>query len=272
MKKKDYYMVDLFWIQLLLSFIVGSVWVTLTTIMAERFGSKIGGFIGGLPSSTLVALLFIGWTQTPEIASQATTVMPLIIGFGSIFLVAYAIASKRNFITGLIAALSTWFVLSALVVVFKIENFAFSIFAWLLTIPISYYILEKKVNIKSYGKIKVTYTLLQIIGRAILSGLIIAFAVFMGKFGGPIFGGIFSVFPAIYTSTLIITYNSGGVEFSRAIAKSLMLNASITIIAYTIAVRYFYLISGLLLGTTIAYAISTAVAYLTYVFINKRMK
>jgi hypothetical protein len=54
-----------FWIKLFLGFIVGSIWVTLTTVSAERFGSKVGGLIGGLPSTVVIALLFIGLTQSP---------------------------------------------------------------------------------------------------------------------------------------------------------------------------------------------------------------
>jgi len=37
-----------FYLLLLLSLLVGSIWVTLTTILAEKFGSKIGGLIGML--------------------------------------------------------------------------------------------------------------------------------------------------------------------------------------------------------------------------------
>ncbi len=32
-----------FWLKLFLGFLVGSLWITLTTISAERFGSKVGG-------------------------------------------------------------------------------------------------------------------------------------------------------------------------------------------------------------------------------------
>ena len=58
-----------FWYKLLLSFLVGGCWVTLTTIIAEKFGSKIGGLLGGLPSTIVVSLLFIGLTQNAEVAS-----------------------------------------------------------------------------------------------------------------------------------------------------------------------------------------------------------
>ena len=57
-----------FLIQLFLSFLVGSFWITTITIISEKMGSKIGGLIGGLPTTTLVALLFIGITQSPQAA------------------------------------------------------------------------------------------------------------------------------------------------------------------------------------------------------------
>ena len=53
-----------FWLKLILGFIVGSLWVTLTTVSAERFGSKVGGLIGGLPSTVVIALLDIMFTLT----------------------------------------------------------------------------------------------------------------------------------------------------------------------------------------------------------------
>ena len=85
-----------FWYKLGLSFVVGSVWVTLSTITAERYGSKIGGLIGGLPSTAVVALLFIGFTQTPLAASEATTIMPLAQGFNGLFIIVYLLLVRRG--------------------------------------------------------------------------------------------------------------------------------------------------------------------------------
>ena len=59
-----------FWIKFGLSFLVGGVWVTLSSVAAERFGSKAGGLIGGLPSTIVVTLLFIGLTQSAERAAE----------------------------------------------------------------------------------------------------------------------------------------------------------------------------------------------------------
>ena len=62
---------DPFVLKLVLTAFVGGSWVVLSTIIAERAGTKLGGVIAGLPSSSLIAFLFIGWTQSPQAAAQA---------------------------------------------------------------------------------------------------------------------------------------------------------------------------------------------------------
>src|SRR5579862_5879149 len=80
---------SLFLFKLALTFLVGSLWLTGATILAERFGSKIGGVIAGMPSTIVIALFFIGWTQTPLAASQATVVVPLVMGIDGLFIITY---------------------------------------------------------------------------------------------------------------------------------------------------------------------------------------
>ncbi len=259
-----------FYFLLALSFLVGSIWVTLTSVAAERFGSKIGGLIGGLPSTAIVSFFFIGLTQSPQTASQATEVFPLAYSITGLFLVFFALLSKNKFLVSLIGSLLIWFSLSALVILFNIDNFYISLLAYGFVFSISYYILEKRLKIPSTGRVQMKYSPLQILGRAVFSGLIIAFAVFMSKVGGPIFGGIFSAFPAVFISILIISYRSGGMDFSRALTKPLMTTGMLTVVAYGTAVRYLYPGFGLIAGTAGAYIISLASAYASYMIFQKR--
>ena len=70
----------LFILQLLLTLIIGSIWIYLIIMTGKYFGSKIGGFVGGLPSTALLSFFFIGFTQSPEIASEAAKVFPVAYG------------------------------------------------------------------------------------------------------------------------------------------------------------------------------------------------
>lgn len=262
---------DLFWLHLILAFIVGSIWVTLTTVAAERFGSKAGGFIGGLPSTAVVSFFFIGLSQTPTVASQSTTVFPLAYGFTGLFLVFYAMLVRKGFLVALLGSLLTWFTLSALIVILDVKNFVFSLIACALILLFSYHMLESRLKVESVPSVKIHYAPTQILCRAVFSGFLIAFVVFISKFAGPVFGGIFSAFPAVFTSTLVISYQSGGLEFSRAITKPLMLTGMITIVIYGLGVRFFYPGLGLVLGTVVAYALAMASAVFTSIFIRKKL-
>ena len=264
-------MLDLFWLHPALAFVVGGLWVTVTTVAAERFGSKAGGFIGGLPSTAVVSFFFIGLSQTPAVAAQATTVFPLAYGFTGLFLVLYAALASQGLATALLGSLFLWFLLSALAVTLGVRDFAFSLAAYLVILFVSYYVLEKRLVLVSTARTQIAYSARQILWRAVFSGVMIAFVIFISKVAGPIFGGIFSAFPAVFISTLIITYQSSGMEFSRAITKPLMVTGMITIVVYSLGVRYFYPGLGLVPGTLAAYAMAMVSAYFTAIFVQRKL-
>jgi uncharacterized membrane protein (GlpM family) len=260
-----------FWFKLLLSFIVGSLWVTLTTLCAERFGSKIGGLIGGLPSTVVIALLFIGFTQSPQVAAQATTVMPLAQGLNGLFILAFMLLIRRGLWSGLLGALLVWFIQSTLLYLLDIHAFWISLIGWLILLFLCYAVLEKWMKISSLGKLRVSYPPFHLVWRALFGGLMIALAVFVGKLGGPLLGGIFGSFPAMFLSTLVITYTSGGLDFSRSVGKSLLISGLINVPLYEIVVRFLYPAVGLGVGTALALLISLGTGYLTFMFMKARL-
>jgi hypothetical protein len=260
-----------FWLRLFLGFIVGSLWVTLTTLSAERFGSKVGGLIGGLPSTVVIALLFIGITQSPQVAAEATTIMPFAQGLNGLVVITFMVLASRGVWAGLLGAVPLWFLQSSLLFLLDIQFFWISLLGWLILLGICYFIVEKRLEIKSSGKTALSYPPSQLFWRALFGGAVIAFAVFMGKIGGPLLGGIFGSFPAMFLSTLVITLKTGGTSFCRSVGKSLLISGLINVPLYEIAVRFLYPRVNLGLGTIIALLFSILTGYLTFQFMKSRL-
>jgi uncharacterized membrane protein (GlpM family) len=260
-----------FWLKLALSFVVGSLWVTLTTLSAERFGSKVGGLVGGLPSTVVIALLFIGLTQSPQAAAEVTTIMPLAQGLNGIFVLTFILLIPRGLSLAIPSSLLVWLVQSSILYGLNIQAFWISLAGWIILLVFCYIVAEKRMNILSRGNLPITYQAWQLVWRAIFGGAVIALAVLMGKLGGPLLGGIFASFPAMFLSTLVITSRAGGAEFARPVGKAIMVSGLINVPLYEIAVRLLYPKVGLGIGTILALAFSMLTGYLTYQFMKTRM-
>lgn len=252
-----------FLVRLIISFIVGSLWVTGSTVLAERYGTKIGGLVTGMPSTVLLGLFFIAWTQSTAVAVEATSVIPFIGGINCLFLVVYITLIQYSFWLALISALSVWFLLSLTLVFLKINDFVTSIVFYTLFFFISYYIVEKKLRIKSEQGRVVSITSSMLMVRGLISGFIIALTVLLAKIGGPLLGGVFAMFPAMFLGTLLITYFSRGPSFSAAVMKSSMLGA-ISVVIFGITARFVYIPYGLWIGTVLSLGVSYLCAYIIH--------
>ncbi len=260
---------DPFVLKVLLSFIVGGLWTIVATVLADKYGTKIGGFIAGLPSTILLGLFFIAWTQNPRAAVEATTMVPIVGGIGYLFLAVYAYLVRKSLYRALIFSFLLWFMLVFWLVRGHFSNYPVSLFSYCLALVLSW-LLEYPLQIKSLPGQKIKYTPKIILLRSLLSGSIIALAVWLAKIGGPLLGGAFATFPAMFTSMLLITYFAQGPVFSAALTKSLMLS-SITVIIYSMGVRFTYLPLGIIWGTSISMLISFISGLFIYRFAIKKL-
>jgi hypothetical protein len=261
----------IFFLQLLLTFTVGSLWIYLTVLSGLKFGSKTSGFIAGLPSTALLSFFFIGFTQSPEIASEATTVFPLSMGISGTFLVVYGWLANRGFAPAILIAILVWFGLSVMVLYIHPAHFGLNLLIYAVAMFIAFFILEKYLKIKSVSNQKAHTSTKHMIYRSLFGGFIILMTVLIAKKGGPVMGGIFAGFPAMFISTLVISYKVQGMPFSRAMTKPLLVTGMITIAVYAVAMKYLYLYTGLYLGTLGAICISAISAYLTFRFILPKL-
>jgi hypothetical protein len=255
---------------LALSFLVGGVWVTVATHFADKYGTKLGGIITGLPSTALISLFFIAWTQSPKVAVQATTIIPIIGAVNALFLLVYISLVRKNFVLALGTSFVLWTGFSLTLVLFRFDDFTLSVFLYLMVVILSFFLIEKILRVKSKRPGPVENTLKTLLFRSFFSGTIILLAVLLGKIGGPLFGGMFAMFPAMFTGTLLITYISHGSLFSSAMMKVALLSAS-SVVLYAILVRFTYIPLGLFLGTLVSILVSFFYAFALHVLFVKKI-
>jgi len=260
---------SLFLFKLVVTFLVGSLWLTGATILAERFGSKIGGVIAGMPSTIVIALFFIGWTQTPVAASQATVVVPLIMGIDGIFILTYASLVRRSFPLALISSLFVWLCFSFALVLIHFNNFGLSLIGFLGLLLFSYVVMEYVLRVKSLAGRNTPLSFSNVLLRGLVSGLIITLAVAFAKLGGPLLGGVFASFPAVFLSTMILTYFAQGRVFSVSVMKTLLLSGTINTTVYASAVRFLYPLLGLIGGTISSFLLSLVSMYVVFLLVKK---
>jgi len=261
-------MADLLILHLILALTVGGAWVSFATLIAERYGSALGGLVGGFPAISIVSFLFIGLNQGPETASQATIVFPLALSFTMSFLLVYAVLSKNGFRVAFPAGLLVWASLSVLTAILNLRNLFFSVGVFLSVASFCFYMLKMKMKLPHVGGAEIAYSLRQVAFRAIVGGCIIALAVLSSQLGGPELGGIASSFPAIFSLTLFFAYRARGMALSRALTKPLLISAGLTAFPYSLLVGYLYPILGVGIGTIVGLSCIVPLAALAHFLIN----
>ena len=248
--------------QIVLPFILSAFVVVLIMFIAERYGSKTGGILGTLPSTIVVAFLFISYTKGTTFASNAASIVPAELGINVVFLLVFSLLINRSTLLAFLMTFVVWILLSAFLVVFNPQDILFSLIVYLLTGVVSFIILEKIKRIPSVGNVKVWYTPQKIFLRGILAGSVIAIAVFLSNIDAVI-SGVFSVFPAILSSTMLISVREHGPDFAAGMAKSMMIGLS-SVATYATAIHFFYPLYGVFVGTIAAYLLALCVTLAIY--------
>ncbi len=251
-------------IRLVLAFVVGSLWVTATTIIAEKKGAVIGGILGGFPSTAAFSFLFIAINQSTDAAVNATTVFPLAFALTNAYLFFYAFFAKKGFKVGLTVSLLIWFIASTLIVLSGITDYIVAVIGGAAISVITFYLFSKKLKLVRFEGEKTLYRTSAVVLRGLGAGTLVAVSVLLSQIGGPVLGGVAAAFPAVFTSTLIILQHSKGTEYTRSISKPLAITGILTVIPYSVAVHYLYPAAGIWPGTLLAYLIVIPLALLSF--------
>ncbi len=249
-------MTSVFYLQMVLSMVVAGLWIGGVTVLSERLGSRLGGMVSNLPSTILVSLLFIGLTQGAPFAAEASVTVPLGMTISTLFLFTFIVLIPRGMIVALTGSLAVWVGLAAFSSLFQeagriqwtILYFVVAVTTWLIA--------EKVIHIPSVPKTIRKFSMLRVLVRALFAGLVVGGAVLAGATLNAFWTGLFTTFPAVMLSSMVILTLSAGAPFARALGK-VMLLASTNIVIYGFCAGYFFPLFGLGWGTFLSFIIAT---------------
>ena len=265
---------NLFLIQLILSFFVGGIAIATLSFIAERTSDKIAGVVLSLPSTVVITFIFIGWTTSAQTVSDIVPTSIAADGSVMIFTIVYLYLSKiklpkiYSILLSFSGGVLTWLTLSIPFTFIKFDNLLIPLIIAIIDISIVYYLLTIKNNVTPYIK-PIIYTTMQKIGRAVFTGSIICLAVLLSKIINPFWGGIFSGFPAAFSSTFIILHWYYGSNMLFKVGKSVAAG-SLVYLSYIIAVHWTCPAFGIIGGTITAYMVSLVIFFFIMKFKNKK--
>ena len=246
----------------IIPFALSALVVILVTIIAEKYGTKTGGVIGTLPSTIIIAFLFIALDKGVWFASESVVIVPAEMGLNLLFLLIFTLLSYKRILVALVGSLLSWTIFTIMIYYSNLTSVVVSLAVYIVCFFLAFLILDKKKKIISQDTIKVHYTPLKLLGRSLIAGIVIAIAVSFSNLG-PMLSGIFSVFPAIFLSTMIISLLEHGPQFTGAMAKG-MIYGSPSVVSYAVGIHFLYPLTGILGGSIGSFLISLVVTLILF--------
>ena len=236
----------------ILSFIIAGVWISVSTWIAERLGTKLGGVLALLPSTILVSLLFVAITVGKEYAANAALSAPLGMALNCIFLTVFVFTLNKGLVKATIISLIVWICCALFFQQLNIQSVVVTTTIFIVIMSTTYFILEHVAKIKSVAKREQKFRISLILYRAIFAGSVVGTTVIISQFASHFWTGIFSTFPAVMLTSMVILTRSQGKDFARATAKTMIL-ASENIVVFAFGVNYLYKITNIALATFLSF-------------------
>jgi hypothetical protein len=264
----------LFVIQLIVSFVVGGGLVALLTIVAEKVNQRIAGIILTFPITGGMSIFFLGWTTSAEAVVEVIPSIFITMGVVLLFISIYPYIAQfigqyienrvLQILISYFLGVGIWFVLAVPTIIFEFNNYLLGVLGYILLNMLSHFILTRK----TYKKpVTLTYTVGQKIGRAAFVGFIMSLVVLLGKVSTPFWGGMFTMFPAAFSSVLIIIHWYYGINTLFPILRKVAVG-SLSVFSYVNIVKFTFPELGIVLGTIVAFLGSVIVSLLLIMYIQ----
>lgn len=257
-----------FTFKIIISFIAGGLFIALQTLIGERVRGFLRNVILTIPSTMALGLIFIGITKTPNDVVETARIIPAALASDYLFVTIFALLSAYGLFFSLAGSFFAWTLGAFLILKFPPETFLTSIFIYGLPLIIIGYlivrILPQVPDLKPFPM-----NIKHIIFRSFIGGSVIALVVILSNTLGNIWGGLFSAFPAVFTSTFIIYTQLQGKKVIPSVSKSLFFPGSIGLIIYALVAAITFPIWGIWLGTLAAYSANFLFFWLSSFFYKR---
>ncbi len=249
-----------FLLQVAVSFVIGGSLVAFLSLVAEKVSDNYAGMVLSLPSTVAISFFFFSLIFSPY---RIPVIVPsVIVSLGGmlVLIVTYLYLSKlrlrstASIILCAVGSIIIWTAFSIPIAITKFSNYPFSILIYVAIVSVAYGLIKLGTK-KAINGSRLTYSLIQKLIRAIFAGVIIALAVLLSKKAGIFWGGIFSVFPAAFLSTLIIYHWHYDSEFLFQISKKIPIG-SLILFSFIISAKYIFPQFDTYVGTGLSYLAS----------------
>jgi uncharacterized protein DUF3147 len=251
-----------------ISFFVAGVWIATATFLAERFGTKIGGLITNLPSNILVSLIFIAQVNDINFVVNSIPAIPIGMTINSVFIFVYILVLPLGILRSTILSLFIWFLLAFVSIQVNFENLKLNVIIYIVLTLVLFFIADKYLKLPQQQKSDKPYKINQLILRAVFAGGLVAAVVFISNFFDAYIVGIFSSFPAVLLSTMVILAINQNIAFARVTGKILILSTS-NIVVYSLVVYFTYPTLGIVWGTVFSFLCAFIWVWVFYPMLNK---
>lgn len=122
-----------FILQSVVPFVFSALIVIIITVIAEKYGTKVGGIFGTLPSTIIIAFIFIALNKGVGFASKSVAVVPSEMGINLLFLLIFVTLAYRSTTIALICSMTVWAILSSVLYLLNISDILLSFVIYYIT-------------------------------------------------------------------------------------------------------------------------------------------
>lgn len=263
---------DAFVLRVALSVVLGGLAVALFTTAAERVGSRVGGLLLSFPVKVTLAMALIGLNEGARFAADAAVQIPAGLGVNVVFLAATALLARRLAPwPAVLVALGVWLVAGLGVVLLPPRTLPVSALYWLVPVALTLGMLHGLPDLRRdrRGRATERFGWTGILTRAAGAGVIVGLALVLARVAGPVLGGLASVFPSGWITTMVILTTRHGPEFTAATVR-VMVAGSLAPLVFGIVVALAFPMWGVALGTLAAVGAAVAASGLVMAWLRWR--